>query len=71
MTFLPMIQTDDRPLQRIQGEYREMPGLLLTTRQAAVLCGLTVEQCCSLLEDLVARGFLRKKGERFGRADVG
>jgi DNA-binding IclR family transcriptional regulator len=47
-------------LRRIRGEYREMPGLKLTTAQAARLWhvdGATVER---LLDTLVEDGLLRR-----------
>ena len=45
-------------VQRIRGEYTEMPGLTLTVRQAARLWGLDVSQSQRLLSELVARRFL-------------
>lgn len=47
-------------LQRIQGEYLEMPGLRLTTAQAQRLWGLDQEMCSSLLAALVDASFLRQ-----------
>jgi hypothetical protein len=45
-------------LQRIQGEYLEMPGLRLTTAQAQRLWGLEREVCESMLAALVESKFL-------------
>jgi hypothetical protein len=45
-------------LQRICGEYREMPGLQLTLGQAQRLWGLDEETCARSLDFLVERGFL-------------
>jgi len=45
-------------LQRIQGEYLEMPGLRLTTAQAQRLWGLDREVCETLLAALVDTRFL-------------
>jgi hypothetical protein len=45
-------------LQRIQGEYLEMPGLRLTTAQAQRLWGLEREVCESMLATLVEAKFL-------------
>ena len=45
-------------LQRIQGEYLEMPGLRLTTAQAQRLWGLDREVCEALLGALVDNKFL-------------
>ena len=45
-------------LQRVQGEFFEMPGLSLTTAQAQRLWGLDREFCDKLLETLVASRFL-------------
>jgi hypothetical protein len=47
-------------LQRIQGEYLEMPGLRLTAAQAQRLWGLDQEMCSSLLAALVDASFLRQ-----------
>lgn len=45
-------------LQRIQGEYLEMPGLRLTTAQAQRLWGLEHDVCEALLAALVDTKFL-------------
>lgn len=45
-------------LQRIQGEYLEMPGLRLTTAQAQRLWGLDRDVCEALLAALVDTKFL-------------
>lgn len=46
-------------LRRIQGEYREMPGLRLTPAQAQRLWGLTERECESLMHILTDTRFLR------------
>ena len=46
-------------LQRIRGEYLEMPGLTLTTAQAQRLWGLDHDTCASLLAALVDAKFLK------------
>jgi hypothetical protein len=48
----------DEVLQRIQGEYVEMPGLRLTAAQARRLWGLEGDVCTALLESLVDARFL-------------
>jgi hypothetical protein len=48
----------DDVLQRIQGEYLEMPGLRLTTAQAQRLWGLERDVCEALLGALVDTKFL-------------
>jgi hypothetical protein len=45
-------------LQRIQGEYSEMPGLRLTPAQAQRLWGLDRATCETLLKVLVNDNFL-------------
>lgn len=45
-------------VQRIRGEFTEMPGLTLTVRQAARLWGLEVSQSQRLLAELVDNRFL-------------
>ena len=47
------------PAVRLAAEYREMPGLRLTTQQTARLIGVDVETASSVLSSLVDRGFLR------------
>ena len=48
----------DEVLQRIQGEYVEMPGLRLTAAQAQRLWGLERDVCNALLGALVDAKFL-------------
>lgn len=48
----------DQMLQRIQGEFVEMPGLRLTAAQAQRLWGLEREICMGLLGALVDAKFL-------------
>jgi hypothetical protein len=48
----------DEMLQRIQGEFVEMPGLRLTAAQAQRLWGLDREICSALLGALVDAKFL-------------
>jgi hypothetical protein len=48
----------DEVLQRIQGEYIEMPGLRLTPAQAQRLWGLEQDVCDALLGALVDAKFL-------------
>jgi hypothetical protein len=50
----------DDVLQRIQGEYVEMPGLRLTAAQAQRLWGLERDVCTSLLTALVDAKFLER-----------
>lgn len=60
----------DEVLQRIQGEYVEMPGLRLTTAQAQRLWGLEREVCDALLGALVDAKFLsRTRDGAFIRLD--
>jgi hypothetical protein len=57
-------------LQRVQGEYIEMPGLRLTTAQAQRLWGLDRAVCDALLDALVEAKFLfRTRDGAFIRAD--
>ena len=50
----------DDVLQRIQGEFVEMPGLRLTAAQAQRLWGLEREVCIALLGTLVDARFLTR-----------
>lgn len=45
---------------RVQGEYREMPGLSLTAAQAQRLWCLDADTCAAVLSWLVERDFLRR-----------
>ena len=60
----------DDVLQRIQGEFVEMPGLRLTAPQARRLWGLERDVCDALLGALVDAGFLvRTRDGAFVRMD--
>jgi len=59
---------DDRILQRIRGEFLEMPGLRLTCRQTQRLWGLDEQTCLTLLQFLVETKFLHRLGDgRYSR----
>ena len=45
---------------RVRGEFLEMPGLCLTTRQAARLWGLDPAACQDVIDLLVQSAFLRR-----------
>jgi hypothetical protein len=62
----------DDVLQRIQGEYSEMPGLRLTAAQAQRLWGLERAVCDELLGALVNAKFLSQTRDgAFIRTDGG
>lgn len=51
---------------RARAEFREMPGMCLTTAQAARLWQLSPDQAQNLLQELVKAGILvRHDGQRF------
>ena len=52
-------------LQRIEAEYREMPGLSVTEAQAQRLWGLDNTTCRRVLDTLVQRGVLRRTRREF------
>jgi hypothetical protein len=57
-------------LQRVQGEFMEMPGLRLTTAQAQRLWGLDRAACDALLGALVDAKFLfRTRDGAFVRSE--
>ena len=59
-------------LQRVEGEYREMPGLSLTMSEAERLWGLDRATCASVLTTLIERRFLRQTtGGAYLRATSG
>ena len=47
-------------LQRIQNEYREMPGLILTEAQARRLWSIDAQTCRAVLGALLHQRFLRR-----------
>jgi hypothetical protein len=51
---------DEGVRRRIEAEYLEMPGLKLTSRQAARLWQLDAQASASLLDSMVAAGVLRR-----------
>jgi len=46
-------------IERVRGEFIEMPGLQLTMTQAARLWGLDVASCRNVVDVLVESAFLR------------
>jgi hypothetical protein len=54
-----MTSIDQRVLERLRGEYLEMPGLNLTSEQVQRLCGIEPTVCQQVLEALVEESFLR------------
>ena len=55
-------------IHRVRGEFAEMPGMRLTTAQAARLWGLDAGTAERTLAELVGAGFLVKRGDRYTRA---
>ena len=62
--------TDDL-LERVYGEFVEMPGLRLTLPQAKRLWDLDDQMCVQLLERLVEFGFLCRSAGVYARASDG
>jgi hypothetical protein len=63
-TFLSSVAgAPDDLLNRIRGEYLEMPGLRLTPAQAARLWAVELELASALLSVLVETGFLTVAGD--------
>jgi DNA-binding IclR family transcriptional regulator len=48
-----------RTLERIRGEFLEMPGLRVTRAQVQRLCGIDESTCRTVLDSLVELKFLR------------
>lgn len=46
-------------IERLRGEFLEMPGLRLTATQAQRLCGVESTICQAVLDALVVEDFLR------------
>jgi hypothetical protein len=45
---------------RVLSEFEEMPGMMLTVRQASKLFGLELEVCRVVLDMLIDRAYLRQ-----------
>ena len=58
-----LIVAREQILQRIRGEYLEMPGLRLTCAQAARLWAIEAPVCVQLLESLSAERFLYRRND--------
>jgi len=62
----PTDTTHDDLTMRARAEFREMPGMCLTTAQAARLWQLSPARAEELLSELVQSGFLvRRDGQRY------
>jgi len=62
---------DAELLRRIEAEFREMPGMILTLAQAARLFSLDLPECERVLQTLVKGGQLRICGGSFVLAGDG
>lgn len=62
---------DARLLQRVHGEYMEMPGLRLTVAQACRLWNVDAGTGRDILNRLVDEQFLRLSGPHYVRAAAG
>jgi hypothetical protein len=58
----PTAKTIRDVLLRVQGEYRDMPGLKLTDAQAQRLLGIDCDTCAVVLSTLIKKRFLRRIG---------
>jgi hypothetical protein len=56
---------------RVQGEYRELPGLQLTLAQASRLWNTNIAISRAVLDALVESAFLRRNGSHYVRAECG
>ncbi len=57
-------------VERVRGEFNEMPGLQLTMEQAARLWGMDASSCREVIDALVESAFLRwTSSGRVVRAD--
>ena len=63
--------SDPRLLQRVHGEYMEMPGLRLTLAQACRLWNVDAATSLDVLNRLVEEQFLRLSGPHYVRAAAG
>jgi DNA-binding IclR family transcriptional regulator len=66
MMNTPIHKSQEDLTVRAQAEFREMPGMCLTTAQAARLWQLSPARAEELLSELVQSGFLvRKDGQLY------
>lgn len=66
MTNQTHITTTEDLTIRARAEFREMPGMCLTSAQAARLWQLSPDRAEELLRELVQSGFLvRRDGQRY------
>jgi hypothetical protein len=68
---LPTLGQDADLWERVQGEYREMPGLQLTLAQASRLWNTNIAVSQTVLDALVETAFLRRSGSHYVRAECG
>jgi hypothetical protein len=52
-------------IRRVQADYREMPGLSVTLQQGCRLWSLPPALCASILEQLIAQGTLKRRGDQY------
>lgn len=60
VTDIDALEVDADLLDRVRSEFREMPGLCLTRRQARRLWALDGGVCDRVIDALVEEGFLRR-----------
>ena len=72
MPALPQPRVDRRDgasrnalMERVYGEFHEMPCLRLTPEQARRLFGLRADVCQRILERLVERGSVAREGDQY------
>ena len=68
---LQIPDSDSLVYGRILGEFREMPGLILTLAQAARLFNLERADCQQVFDCLVLAKVLRTDGQIYGLTDSG
>jgi hypothetical protein len=56
-------ETRSDVVERVRGEFKEMPGLRLTLAQAGRLWGLDADTCSDVLSHLVTAGFLCRRSD--------
>jgi hypothetical protein len=66
------VKRRDAIVLRIVSEFRDMPGLVLSIKQASRFLGVEVSACARILEELRRAGVLRRDaGECYGRSESG
>lgn len=60
------VATRHELVQRVAGEFREIPGLCVTVEQASRLFGMSTDSCERILQSLCDDGVVQRAGRYYG-----